>query len=166
MNKFIILIFSLFTVIGYAQSSASTSINTSAKIVNPIKITKSVDLNFGNVIGGFNAGTLVLSPDGTRTANGVQISNATPGEVNAAEALVTHGNNNYAITLPNTFSLFNEDNPSQSLKIDQFTVSPTSNGDNEGTDVLKIGATLNLEANQVPGSYSNPSGFNVTVSYN
>lgn len=166
MNKIITGIFILIAYTGFSQASASVSIITSAEIVDPIKISKTVDLNFGSVIGGYNPGSLTLSPDGTRSANGVEISNAIPGEVNPAEAIITHGNNNYSITLPSTFSLFNNVNPSQSLIIDNFTVVPTPSSEENGTDVLKIGATLNLEANQVSGIYSNPLGFNVTVSYN
>lgn len=166
MIKIITGIFLLIGHTGFSQASASVSIRTSAEIVDPIRISKTVDLNFGSVIGGYNPGSLILSPDGTRIANGVEISNAVPGEVNPAEAIISHGNNNYSITLPSTFLLFNSVNPSQSLIIDQFTVVPTPNSEGNGTDVLKIGATLNLEANQIPGTYSNPDGFNVTVSYN
>lgn len=165
MYKALSFIFYLISTVGFSQTSSSASINTQVEIVNPIKITKSVDLNFGSVIGGLNPGTVILSPDGIRTANGVQISNAIPGEVNAAEAIVTHGNNNYAINLPTSFSLFNQENPNQLIIIDTFTVNPIINAE-DGTDVLKIGATLNLEANQIPGFYSNSSGFNITVSYN
>ena len=77
--------------------------------------------------------------------------------------MVTHGNNNYAITLPESFVLFNSENPDQQLIIDDFTVAPE-----EGVimDIIKIGARLNLEANQSAGFYTNSSGFNVTVSYN
>ncbi|MCM8570149.1 DUF4402 domain-containing protein [Gramella jeungdoensis] len=148
----------------YAQSSSSTSVNSTAVIVEPIEITKNVDLHFGNVISGYNPGTLILSPEGSRTAFGVQLSPANPGEVSAAEAVVKHGNYNYSITLPENFTLFNEANPNQFLVIDRFTVEPEITGND--TDILKIGATLNLEANQPPGFYTNSSGFNVTVTYN
>ena len=147
-----------------AQSSASASVNSTAVIVEPIEITKSVDLHFGNVISGYNPGTLTLSPEGSRTAYGVQLSPANPGEVSPAEAVVKHGNYNYSITLPENFRLFNENNPNQFLVIDRFTVLPSVTG--EQVDILKIGATLNLEANQPPGFYTNSSGFNVTVTYN
>tara|TARA_R100000935_G_scaffold23202_2_gene42503 strand:- start:6773 stop:7276 length:504 start_codon:yes stop_codon:yes gene_type:complete len=150
----------------YSQASASANVNARAVVVDPIKITKSVDLNFGNVIAGYNQGTITLSPDGTRTANGVQISNAVPGEVSAAEAIVTHGEYNYSITLPESLTLFNESNPNQIMLINQFQVTPLPGISNLGDDILKIGATLNLEANQLPGYYTNSTGFNVTVSYN
>ncbi|MDX1543200.1 MAG: DUF4402 domain-containing protein [Christiangramia sp.] len=148
----------------YAQSSSTTAVNSTAVIVEPIEIVKNVDLHFGNVISGYNPGSLILSPQGSRTAFGVQLSPANPGEVSPAEAVVKHGNYNYSITLPENFTLYNEANPNQFLIIDQFTVEPeiTANG----TDILKIGATLNLAANQPPGFYTNSSGFNVTVTYN
>lgn len=147
-----------------AQNSATTSVNSTAVVVEPIEITKSVDLHFGNVISSYNPGRLILSPSGNRTAFGVQVSAGNPGEVSAAEAIVKHGNYNYSITFPENFRLFNQDNPNQFLIIDEFTVNPETTG--EEIDILKIGATLNLQANQASGYYTNSSGFNVTVSYN
>ncbi|WP_300438176.1 DUF4402 domain-containing protein [Christiangramia sp.] len=147
-----------------AQISASTSVNSTAVVVEPIQITKSVDLHFGNVISGYNPGRLILSPEGIRTTFGLQLAPASSGQVSAAEAVVKHGSYNYAITFPENFKLFNENNPNQFLLIDDFTVLPEVSG--EEIDILKIGATLNLEADQAAGFYTNASGFNVTVSYN
>jgi len=157
--------FLLLSYFGFSQASASVSFQTSADVVDPIKISKVADLNFGSVIGGDNPGNLILSPDGTITANGVEVSDSSPGEVNSAQAMVAHGSNAYSITLPSSFSLFNSNDPSKTMILDQFTYTQSSNG-GTGSDIVKIGGTLNLEANQNPGSYSNPSGFNVTVSYN
>src|SRR5690606_17534840 len=103
---------------------------------------------------------------GTRLAQGVSISNAVPGQVNPAKAVVSHGELTYSITLPESFTLFNQENPNQMLVIDDFTVEPEPSMLGDGTEVIKIGATLNLEANQVPGFYTNAAGFNVTVTYN
>lgn len=146
-----------------AQASASATVNTRATVIDPIKIDKTVDLNFGNIITSYNPGSVILSPDGSRVANGVQISNTLPGNVTPAEAVVTHGNNNYSITLPESFLLYNQENPNQMLLIDQFTVTPQ---EGDVMDIIRIGGTLNLEANQLSGFYTNSSGFNVTVSYN
>lgn len=166
MNKLILLFFFLGTSPIFSQVSASIKIDTRVKIVEPIKIEKSIDLDFGNVISGAAPGTLVLSPQGDRIANGVAISTATPGNVSPAIAVITHGNNNYSVSLPESFTLYNQNNQNQSLIIDHFTVLPYTNSNLDGIDELKIGATLNLTANQVPGFYNNPSGFSVTVSYN
>jgi hypothetical protein len=166
MKSTIPLLILLISFQGFSQASATSSITARVTVVEPIKITKSVDLDFGNVIGSFTTGTLTLDPDGIRTVNGVQISNAVPGDVTAAEAIVTHNNNNYSISLPESFTLFNSENPDQVLLINRFTVQPLPFAGDEGSDILKIGATLNLEANQLPGYYTNSAGFNVTVSYN
>ena len=166
MKSTILLLFLFFSIQGFSQTSANSTITARVTVVEPIKIEKSVDLDFGNVIGSFTTGTLTLDPDGIRTVNGVQISNAMPGDVTAAEAIVTHNNNNYSITLPESFTLYNSENPNQFLLINQFRVRPLPNVGDQGSDILKIGATLNLEANQLPGYYTNSTGFNVTVSYN
>jgi len=166
MKSTILLLFLAVSFQGFSQASGTSTITARVRVVEPIKITKSVDLDFGNVIGSFTTGTLTLDPDGIRTVNGVYISNAVPGDVTAAEAIVTHNNNNYSIGLPESFTLFNSENPDQFLLINQFTVQPLPFAGDEGSDILKIGATLNLEANQLPGYYTNSAGFNVTVSYN
>lgn len=163
MRKYIFILLSLIGFSLSAQNSASASVNSRATVIDPIQIDKTVDLDFGNIISAYNPGQVILSPDGSRVAYGVQISNSIPGTVNPAEAIVTHGNNNYSITLPEQFTLYNQENPNQVLIIDQFTVQPQ-----EGNviDIIRIGGTLNLEANQTSGFYTNSTGFNVTVSYN
>ncbi len=165
MKRFLFVFTIVFCCgISFAQTSASASVSSTAVVVEPIEITKNIDLHFGNVISGYNPGRLILSPEGNRTAFGVQLSPGNPGEVSPAEATVKHGNYNYSITLPENFTLFNENNPNQFLVIDDFKVVPEVTGNQ--IDILKIGATLNLEANQQSGFYTNSSGFNVTVSYN
>lgn len=166
MKSAVLLLILLVSMHGFSQASATSMLAARVTVVEPIMITKSVDLDFGNVIGSFTTGTLTLDPEGIRTVNGVQISNAVPGDVTAAEAIVTHNNNNYSISLPESFTLYNSENPNQFLLINQFTVRPVPNTGDEGSDILKIGATLNLEASQLPGFYTNSAGFNVTVSYN
>lgn len=159
----LILLLSFVAMSARSQTSATASVDSRATVIDPITINKMVDLDFGNVISAYNPGMVILSPDGNRVAYGVQISNTFPGNVAPAEAIVKHGNNNYSITLPESFTLYNQDDPNQVLTIDEFTVSPETG---EVMDVLKIGGTLNLQANQPAGYYTNTTGFNVTVSYN
>lgn len=158
-----IVVLSFFAMSANSQNSATATVNSRATIIDPIKISKSVDLDFGNVISAYNPGTVTLSPDGSRVANGVQISTNFPGTVSPAEAIVNHGNNKYSITLPESFTLYSQENPNQVLRINNFKIVPQTG---EVIDILKIGATLNLQANQPAGFYTNSSGFNVTVSYN
>lgn len=164
MEKIILLLLSFLLCNQlFGQASASATVNSRATVIDPIQIERTVDLDFGNIITAYNPGTVILSPDGSRVAYGVEISATVPGNVTPAEAVVTHGNNNYAISLPESFVLYNQENPNQLLIIDRFTVEPVQGAT---SDILKIGATLNLEANQLSGFYTNSRGFNVTVSYN
>lgn len=164
MDRIIFILLSLLlsgSVFG--QASASANVQSRAKVIDPIKIDKTLDLDFGNVISAYTSGRVILAPEGSRVAYGVQISSTMPGNVTPAEAVVTHGNNNYAINLPESYTLYNQENPDQTLIINNFTVEPQAG---DVSDVLKIGATLNLQAHQLAGFYTNSSGFNVTVSYN
>lgn len=147
----------------FAQATASATVESRATVIDPIQIDKTVDLDFGNIISTYNPGSVVLLPDGTRVAYGVQISNSMPGNVVPAEAVITHGNNSYNITLPQSFTLHHREDPNQVMLVDQFTVEPLPG---ITSDIIKIGGTLNLQANQLSGYYTNSSGFNVTVSYN
>ena len=74
----------------FAQASASATVESRATVIDPIQIDKTVDLDFGNIITAYNPGSVILSPDGTRVAFGVEISNSMPGNVVPAEAVVTH----------------------------------------------------------------------------
>ena len=163
VSTFFFLLSVFFSAQVFAQASASATVVSRVTVIDPIAIQKTSDLDFGNVISAYNPGNIILAPDGTRTALGVQISTSLPGNVTPAAVEVTHGNNSYAITLPDSYFLYNSENPNQEVILDDFTVEPI---EGNGVDLLRIGATLNLQANQFSGLYTNPDGFNVTVSYN
>lgn len=166
MTKIFTFLFLLFSGIVYSQASVSASIQAKVTVVEPIEIHKSTDLNFGSIISSDSPGTLILSPDGTRVASGISISNAVPNEVNPAEAVVIHRNHEYSIFLPEAYTLYNVENPGQRIIVSDFTISPVPFSGEDGKDILMIGATLNIKAHQVSGYYTNPTGFNVTVAYN
>ena len=86
----------------FAQATATAA--ASATIITPITITKTVDMNFGNVaVSATIAGTAILAPAGTRTtggAGGVTLP-ATTGTVAAATFTISgQASYTYAITLP------------------------------------------------------------------
>ncbi len=152
----------------FAQASSTASANTTAVIVTPISITKTTDMNFGNVaVSASNAGTVVLAPAGTRTTTGGVTLPGTIGTVAAAAFTVTGtANYTYAITLPTTLTL--DDNASHTMTVDNFTSNPTPTGtlDGSGSQTLSVGATLNVGAGQEAGTYESDTDFEVTVVYN
>lgn len=173
MNKSILKIAALSFVaivcgINKASAQASATATASANIVTPITITKTVDMNFGNVaVHAVNAGTVALSTSGGRTAGGGVTLPAVAGTVAAAEFTVQGtANYTYAITLPASCTI--SDGNSHNMTVNSFTSSPSATGtlSSSGSQTLSIGATLNVTGGQAAGAYTSSTPFTVTVNYN
>ena len=165
--KTAIKIFSLaIAVIGFSATSfaqVSATATATSTIVTPIAISKTVDMNFGNVAVSSSAGTVVLAAEGTRSATGGVTLPATSGTVAAAQFTVTgESGYTYSVTLPvsNTVKF-----GSNTMTVNTF-VSNTTGKLTGGTEILKVGATLNVGASQAAGTYISEAPFTVTVNYN
>lgn len=147
----------------FAQASATA--NASATIVTPIAISKTADMNFGNVATNGAIGTVVLPPTGARTSTGGVTLPATAGSVAAASFAVTgSGAYTYSISLPSSVVITSG---SDNMTVNTFTSSPSPAGTlSSGAQTLYIGATLNLIASQPAGTYTSATAFTVTVNYN
>lgn len=150
-----------------AQQTASATAAINASIITPIAISKTADMDFGNIaVSSSSGGTVVLAPAGTRTSTGGVTLPATAGTPAAAAFTVTgQGSYTYAITLPSSATI--TDGSSHNMSIGSFTSSPSSTGTlSSGTQNVTVGATLTVSAAQVPGSYTTSTPFTVTVNYN
>lgn len=158
--------FFLLTTNVMAQATASAT--GSATIVAPIAIANAVDMNFGNVAV-IGSGTVILAPAGTRTITGGVTLPATTGTVTAASFSVTgEGVYTYAITLPSSdYTITETVESSAAMIVNTFTSTPSGTGAlTAGAQTLNVGATLNVDAAQLAGLYTNATGFDVTVNYN
>lgn len=157
---------SAFSFSSYGQ--ASETANASATIVIPISIEKVSDMDFGNVaVSASNGGTVELTPAGSRSAVGGTTLPSITGTVSAASFTVSGTPSyTYSITLPNSVTI--EDAFSNSMTVDVFTSNPSSTGQLSvgGSQVLNVGATLNVSAAQPAGVYTSTTPFTVTVNYN
>lgn len=155
-----------FTAGAFAQATASAT--ASATIVTPIAITKTADMSFGNLATDGTAGTVVLAPAGTRTTTGGVTLPSTTGTVAAAAFDVTgEGSYTYSIALPTGDYTITKTASTETMIVNTFTSNPTSPGTlTAGAQSITVGATLNVGANQVSGTYENATGFDVTVNYN
>ncbi len=146
----------------YAQSTASA--DASARIVSPLQITKTADLKFGNVAAGPAAGTVDMAITDVRTATG-GVTLISAGNVSNAAAFDIIGapDATFTISLPSTILIASGAND---MQVDNFVSSlgATSALDALGASALKVGATLNVAANQAVGLYT--GSFDVTVAYN
>lgn len=153
-----------FTISTFAQATATAT----ATIVTPIAIANSTDMNFGNVAAGVGGGTVVLPPVGGRSTTGTVTLPAIAGTVTAASFAVTgQANFTYAITLPAGATTI-DDGGGNTMTVDTWTSSPTPTGtlSAAGAETLLVGATLNVGAAQVAGTYVSATPFTVTVNYN
>ncbi len=167
MNKIIstILILFAFAATSYAQVTATASATCS--IITPIAITKTQDMNFGNVAVTAIGGTVVLAPAGTRSVTGGVTLPANVGTVKEASFNVTGmASYTFSITLPSTPTTVTSGG--NNMTVNTFTSNPTPTGTLNGSGVatLKVGATLTVLANQVAGTYVSGTPFQVTVNYN
>ena len=158
-----------FTTNAVAQSSATTTAATDAKVIAPITISKTVDMNFGNLVSTVAGGAIVLPTTGARSGDAAILLGTQNGTVTAASFTVTGETAfTYAITLPTgTFNVSNSDATPATMAVGTFVSSPNATGTlTAGTETLKVGATITLLANQASGVYTNTADLAVTVYYN
>jgi hypothetical protein len=148
-----------------AQTASSTAnAEASARIIAPLEILKVADLKFGNIAAGPSAGTVVIATDDARTKSGGVTLIAAGNVSNAASFdIVGYPDGTFTIDIPESIIISADD---EEMTVDNFVsnlgASSTLNTDGEAN--LKVGATLNVEANQAPGLYT--GSFDVTVAYN
>lgn len=167
----IVIIIIVFDFSVFAQSRASAT--ASATIISPLILTHDgTDLNFGDLsVQHSTGGTVILSPDGTRTFGGCVTLPGNIGSVSAAVFGVSgQANHSYSVTLPAN-CLLTHTNNNDNMIVDHFTSSPsTSNGagilNSNGMQTLYVGATLNVAANQTAGLYTSGTAFTVIINYN
>ena len=139
----------------------SGTVDVTATILAPISIFAVGDMDFGTMTPTGTAGTVTVTPAGARSSVNVDLLGGVPS---AASFDVTgDGNANYSITLPSSTTL---SSGGDTMTVDTFTddagASPIL--PSGGSDTFNVGATLNVGATQVAGTYSGT--FAVTVHYN
>lgn len=156
---------------GFATDAAAQETATAtatATIVTPISITKTVDMNFGNVaVQSTTGGTVELTPLGARNHTGGVTLPATNGTVTAASFTVQgNGNYTYNVTLPSAALTITSGG--NTMTVDNFTSIPSGTGGalTAGSQTLTVGATLNVSAAQPSGVYVSGTPFDVIVNYN
>jgi hypothetical protein len=152
----------------FAQAGpASATANATADIVSNLTIANVTGLQFGKIVSGATAGTVTVSPTGTRTSSGgvSPVNGATPAPSAASFTVTGEAGASYAITLP-TSAITLGNGAGGTMTVDGFTSNPDGTGTlaADGHQVLDVGATLHVGASQAAGTYSGT--FSVAVAYN
>ena len=145
-------------------SAASITAPVSAKIISTVNLVTLSGIQFGEISASNMPGTIVLEPGGARTSTqGATLNSAVPGGPAAFE-IIGNPSATYVISLPVSVTLTSPNG--QNMEVDQFTSLPSLTGqlDAGGRQILYVGGTLNVNANQLYGDYSGV--MSVTVEYN
>jgi hypothetical protein len=157
-----------FTTNAVAQSSATTTAATDAKVIAPITISKTVDMNFGNLVSTVDGGAIVLPTTGVRTGDATILAGPDGSPTAASFTVGGEADYTYGITLPaGPFDVGDGASTPETMAVGTFVSSPDATGTlTAGTETLIVGATITLGAAQAAGVYTNAADLAVTVMYN
>ena len=140
----------------------------SATILTPIAIAKNTDLSFGNVIASASAGTVIYTPQGSRTATLGASLHSMAGSPSVAKFTVTGSAGfSFSVSVPANVTLSTSGSSPETMNVaiqKDFSASETLDG--SGSKVLLVGGTLSVAAGQAAGTYTNTTDLKVTVNYN
>jgi len=162
----------LALAMGVAAGSAAAAVATatsSSTVVTPITISKVADLAFGSFASSGTAGTVTVSPDGTRAVSGGVT--AAGGTVTAARFDVAgQGTLPYSIVLGGSATLSDGTNTMAFTSISALTPSSITSGNvstgalSGGAQSIYVGGVLDVGVSQPAGAYSGT--VSATVEYN
>jgi Mat/Ecp fimbriae major subunit len=138
-----------------AQAATATA-TAKAQILRQITVTKTADLDFGTIVTGAAASTVIVSPAGVRTCGvGLVCTNAV-----TAAAFGIVGTTGSVVTLASdpTVTLNSGTNSMTATLLTSAATRTLT-----GTDSFTVGGTLAVGAAQADGAYTGT--FTVTVNY-
>ena len=158
-----------FTARVMAQSPITQTVTNDARaeVLNAIGLTAVNILEFGGFSSSGTAGTVVLTPLSVRTATGgVTLVTTSTTPTAASYTMTGSPSTHYNIVLPTGNIMITRVGNSATMAVNTFTcsyASLSSTTTTAGTDAFTVGATLNVAASQLPGTYVGP--FDVSVVY-
>jgi Domain of unknown function (DUF4402) len=162
-----ILITAALMLSSFAASAQTASTTASVNIENyALDITKTQDLNFGSITPSASTnGTMTLSPNGLVSTGGGVISRSGSGYSPAAYTINGVPAASFSVTIAPTVVTLS--GPRGTLTVSDFAINqatPIVLDSSTGTAYFTVGATLFVNAGQLPGYYTGT--FDVTVAYN
>lgn len=164
--KYGILITAALMLSPFAASAQTASTTASVDIENyALDITKNQDLSFGSIIPSASAnGTMTLFSNGIVSTTGGVTSRSGSGYSPAAYTISGVPAATFSVTIaPGTVTL---SGPGGAMIVSDFALDQATpiTLDASGLAFFNVGATLYVNAGQLPGNYTGT--FDVTVAYN
>lgn len=153
-----------------AASAVTFDATATANVLRTLVINEDTQMSFGDVLAG-TGGTVVLSHvDSSRLPTGAEIVASGGG---AAGQFTVEGttSKSYTLTLPTTDQTLTHSGGGATMTVNAFTNSlcagtsciGTLSADAIGIDTFSVGATLNISAGQLAGTYTGT--YPITVDY-
>ncbi len=170
--------FAAFTMLSAALPTAAWAQAATQKgdaqvgVVTPLSFIKTEDLSFGQIFASSNAGTVTISPTGTRTTTGGITLFGTTHEPAEFAGLGTT-NQRIQVSLGSNAIWIN--GPGPRMRVRTFVIGSTPTAvltttprvfriaSASGAFVFPVGATLEVGANQTPGTYT--GNWTITLNY-
>lgn len=153
--------------IGLANAATQNG-NATAEVINPITITESQVLNFGQFAVG-TAGGAVIMTDGGAISAGADIDLlGSSGAQQGTFAISGQANKAIAVTVSGAATLSDGLATPNTMGLTASATTPPSVLDASGAATLNVGGVLTVGGNQAPGTYSttNSGGIPYTVTVN
>lgn len=160
-----------FSAVSFGQLTNSADANATASVFTALTIEKKADLAFGALGAKTIATIAVMNTDGSRTNSTANTMATNLGNVARFE-VKGDANNPFTITFPSSDTPLEDGaKPDMNILAGGFVAKIDNAADGNsgtiaagGTSIVKVGATLQVGANQPKGDYTGV--FSVTVNYN
>jgi hypothetical protein len=174
LKKSVILLGTAFAAFAAMPAYADSETRTGeAVIITPLSFISFEDLNFGQIIASGTPGTVVLAPNGTRTAdNGIVLVGAS----HQRASFTGRGRRNQNVNISLASNSITVTNPAgNTMTVGTFTIGSTPSvvltttprrfriASTNGIFVFNVGASLAVGANQAPGIYT--GDWDITLDY-
>lgn len=158
-----------------AKERATRTARAEAIIVTRLSLLKVDDLDFGRIVAGNTAGTVVMAPSGARTKTG-GVTLASGANQPARFSGYGYPNQNVSIWIGANSVQLTRVGGTQKMTLDTFIIGSTPQtqlttaplgfriGSSTGMFAFPLGATLRVGARQMPGVYK--GSFTVLIQYN
>jgi spore coat protein U-like protein len=141
-------------------------------VVRPLEFISVENLNFGSIIRSTTAGTVIVAPNGTRTKTGTIILQ---GNAHQPARFAGMGTNNQQVDISLGANQIFITGPGAPMRVHTFVIGSTPTAvltsvprrfgiaSSTGIFSFPVGATLDVGANQTPGTYTGT--WTITLNY-
>lgn len=164
------------------SSSTSHDLKVETQVVSPLGVSTGSSLNFGDIVAGATAGTVVISTGGARsTTGGVALAAGSTTPAAGVINLSGSGTAAFTVSFSSGATLAKSDDQTKTMTVDTYVMKVGAGSDQTssyagsltaGAAALTIGATLHVgtSTNTPNGSYATDhtggTPLTVTVTYN